>query len=86
MTMKHLIKLGTTACMLAGLLFVSGCVTDRGNSGGRIDISATTEAELDSAKVLPVSLVEFSDQASRRIGPLSPRRWTAPRMEISHAM
>jgi hypothetical protein len=67
MTMKHLSRLGTTACMLTGLLFVTGCVTDRGNSGGRIDASATTEAELDSAKVLPVSLVEFSDQASRRI-------------------
>ena len=46
---------------------LAGCVTDRGNSGGRIDVSATTEAELDSAKVLPTSLVEFSDQASRRI-------------------
>ena len=58
------LRAGVLSCLLlAGV----GCVNDRGNSGGRIDISATTEAELDSAKVLPASLVEFSDQASRRI-------------------
>lgn len=57
-----------TACALSGILLAgAGCVNDRGNSGGRIDINATTEAELDSAKVLPASLMEFSDQASRRI-------------------
>ncbi len=67
--------MNTQRIFLAGLLAgamglagtLTGCVTDRGNSGGRVDISATTEAELDSAKVLPASLVEFSDQASRRI-------------------
>lgn len=58
------LKAGVLSCVvLAGV----GCVSDRGNSGGRIDVSATTEAELDSAKVLPASLLEFSDQASRRI-------------------
>ncbi len=58
------LRAGVLSCLLlAGV----GCVNDRGNSGGRIDVSATTEAELDSAKVLPASLVEFSDQASRRI-------------------
>lgn len=60
--------LSIVACALSGILLTgTGCISDRGNSGGRIDISATTEAELDSAKVLPASLVEFSDQASRRI-------------------
>ncbi len=51
-------------CAVLGL---GGCISDRGSSGGRIGVTETTEAEWDSAKVLPVSLVEFSDQASRRI-------------------
>lgn len=63
MDMKHLYLAG----VLGSAVVLGGCVSDRGNSGGRIDISATTEAELDSPKVLPVSLIEFSDQASRRI-------------------
>jgi PBP1b-binding outer membrane lipoprotein LpoB len=63
MDMKHLYLAG----VLGSAVVLGGCVSDRGNSGGRIDVSATTEAELDSAKVLPASLIEFSDQASRRI-------------------
>lgn len=59
---------GLTVGLLSCLMLTGvSCVSDRGNSGGRIDVSATTEAELDSSKVLPASLVEFSDQASRRI-------------------
>ena len=54
--------------LLLGLALLSvGCVSDRGSAGGRIGIHETTEAEWDSSKVQPVSLVEFSDQASRRI-------------------
>jgi Peptidoglycan-synthase activator LpoB len=67
MTMKHLCKLGAATCVMVAVLFAAGCVSDRGNSGGRIDVSATTEAELDSPKVLPASLTEFSDQAAGRI-------------------
>jgi hypothetical protein len=67
MDMKRFYLAGLLACLVGGTTTLPGCVTDRGNSGGRIDVSATTEAELDSAKVLPASLIEFSDQASRRI-------------------
>jgi len=55
------------ACFGALTLALAGCVNDRGSSGGRIGIHETTEAEWDSSQVQPVSLVEFSDQASRRI-------------------
>ncbi len=67
MDTKRIYLAGLLACLVAGAGGLTGCVTDRGNSGGRIDVSATTEAELDSSKVLPASLIEFSDQASRRI-------------------
>ncbi len=67
MDMKRLYLAGFLTGVVGCAGVLNGCVSDRGNSGGRIDISATTEAELDSAKVLPTSLVEFSDQASRRI-------------------
>jgi len=63
MTTHHTIGL----VLLGFALLAGGCVSDRGNSGGRVDLSATTEAELDSPKVLPASLIEFSDQASGRI-------------------
>ena len=50
--------------MLAGLLV--GCAQPpRGSSGGRIDTSVTTGAESLDPRVLPVALMEFSDQASR---------------------
>ncbi len=67
MNTKRLYLAGLLAGVMGFAGALGGCVTDRGNSGGRVDISATTEAELDSAKVLPASLIEFSDQASRRI-------------------
>lgn len=67
MDMKNLYLAGLLTGVMGCAGVLTGCVSDRGNSGGRIDISATTEAELDSPKVLPVSLIEFSDQASRRI-------------------
>lgn len=57
-----------TAVLLGcAALVVGGCINDRGSSGGRLEVTQTTEAEWDSAKVQPVSLVEFSDQAARRI-------------------
>lgn len=56
-----------SALLGCAVLGLGGCISDRGSSGGRIGVTETTEAEWDSAKVLPVSLVEFSDQASRRI-------------------
>jgi hypothetical protein len=61
-------KTGFTACLLGCVaMLAGGCQSWRGSSGNRIEVTETTEAEWDSAKVLPVSLVEFSDQASRAI-------------------
>lgn len=51
------------ALILIALLLLPGC----GNDGRRIGISETTQAELKSEKVLPVALIEFSDQAPRRL-------------------
>ena len=66
--MKNRFKpFGPFLCLSVCVLVLSGCVSDRGNSGGRLDVSSTTEAEWDSAKVLPATLVEFSDQAAGRI-------------------
>lgn len=63
--MKHVsLVLGCMILFTAGPV---GCQNYRGSSGGRLDVNSTTEAEWDSAKVLPASLVEFSDQASRQI-------------------
>lgn len=58
---------GWTVCLLGCLVMTAGCQSWRGSSGGRVGVTETTEAEWDSPKVLPVSLVEFSDQASRAI-------------------
>jgi hypothetical protein len=38
-----------------------------GARGSRVDPGITTKAERQSAKITPVSLVEFSDQASQRL-------------------
>jgi hypothetical protein len=67
--MKMNVRNAKLAAALLGCVAMSvgGCVSDRGSSGGRLAVTETTEAEWDSAKVLPVSLMEFSDQASRRI-------------------
>lgn len=52
--------------MVVALAF--GCSSPpRGSSGGRIDIASTTGAETADARVLPVSLMEFSDQAAQQI-------------------
>ncbi len=52
---------------LVAVTVMMGCQSHRGSSGGRLDVTQTTEAEWDSAKVLPVSLVEFSDQAAQAL-------------------
>ncbi len=67
--MQHTMKMtGFAACLLSCFTMLAvGCKSYRGSSGGRVGVTETTEAEWDSAKVLPVSLVEFSDQASRAI-------------------
>ncbi|MEZ6193687.1 MAG: hypothetical protein R3C45_20790 [Phycisphaerales bacterium] len=67
--MQHTMKMtGFAACLLGCFAMLTvGCKSYRGSSGGRIGVTETTEAEWDSAKVLPVSLVEFSDQAARAI-------------------
>lgn len=39
----------------------------RGRSSGRIDTSVTTDAEVVSSKILPVALMEFSDQVPQEL-------------------
>lgn len=50
--------------MLAAALSPAGCASD---SGGRIDISETTQAERESTRIMPIAYVEASDQMSRRL-------------------
>ncbi len=58
-------RLGLVAVLGGITLIAVGCKSDP--TGRRIEVTETTTAELTSTKVLPVTLVEFSDQASRRI-------------------
>lgn len=56
---------GTVICIC---LVAAACSSvPRGKSSGRIGVSETTEAESRSEKILPVALVEFTDQAPRRL-------------------
>ena len=50
--------------LLAGLTLVLGCAPER---TGRIDPYETTYPETRSARVLPVALLEFSDQVPERL-------------------
>jgi len=54
-----------SALVLAGAL---GCQTTppRGNPSGRIDPSITTGAEVKDPRILPVGLMEFSDQVAEQ--------------------
>ncbi len=54
--------------ILVGLLAVSGCDTPPvGHRSGRVDTSVTTDAEVRSTRVLPVALLEFSDQVPQAL-------------------
>lgn len=67
-TMKQMsMTMALLGCVALMAGSIGGCKSYRGNSGGRLDVNSTTEAEWDSPKVLPASLTEFSDQASRQI-------------------
>lgn len=57
--MRHPIAL----LLVAATLVAAGCDTP----GRRIDVSETTEAELNSERILPVALIEFSSQAPQRL-------------------
>ncbi len=56
---------------VAGMLTAGSvaCQTEvpRGTNSGRIDPSVTTDAEINDARILPVSLMEFADQAAQEI-------------------
>jgi hypothetical protein len=56
---------------LAGLLTAGSvaCKSEppRGSNSGRIDPSITTDAEINDARILPVSLMEFSDQVAQQV-------------------
>jgi hypothetical protein len=58
-------RIGLAAVLSGFVLAAGGCETP--SDRGRLEVSQTTEAEMDSEKVLPVTLVEFSEQASHRI-------------------
>ncbi|HEX7008842.1 MAG TPA: hypothetical protein VF184_02605, partial [Phycisphaeraceae bacterium] len=51
--------------MVGGVL--AGCQPPKGQSSGRIGISDTAEPEYRRSAVLPVVLVEFSDQFPQRL-------------------
>ncbi len=53
---------------LALMTMLSGCDNPpKGQSGGRIGVSETTWSEQRSERVLPVALIEFSDQAAQQL-------------------
>jgi len=63
--LRHKALAAMTAALVIGTI---GCGSQRpptGYSGGRIDPSITTPAEARDARILPVSLMEASDQWSR---------------------
>lgn len=66
LTRPQPLRPGSAAALLAlavaGLLALPGC-----EKGGRIDLGQTTEAERESNRILPTALIEFSDQAPRRL-------------------
>jgi PBP1b-binding outer membrane lipoprotein LpoB len=53
--------------MLAIAFLASGAVGCQSNPSGRVGVMETTEAETESAKVLPTALMEFSDQVARQL-------------------
>jgi len=58
-----------TAVLLPALLLVAslGCQQmPRGSDTGRIDTSRTTQAERNDPRILPVGLMEFSDQVAQQ--------------------
>lgn len=61
--MYHRYELAGLVCAAFSIsLLLIGC-----EKGGRIDTSVTTEAELESQRVLPVALTEFSDRVPRQL-------------------
>ena len=57
-------RLLLTLCCVVMLLAAAGCQKDR---RGRIDPYETTRSEEQSRQILPVALLEFSDQAAPRL-------------------
>ena len=58
----------SAALALAWMLAVGGCdAPPHGQSSGRIGLGQTTWSEEHSERVLPVGIVEFSDQAAQQL-------------------
>ncbi|MFO0830591.1 MAG: hypothetical protein U0637_01985 [Phycisphaerales bacterium] len=53
--------------LLGAVLAAGGCQPPRGDSGGRVDVTRTTPAERNDARVNTASLFEFSDQVSQQL-------------------
>ncbi len=61
-----------TKCLVAGLAVLVvgslvGCQPPPGDTGGRVDVSRTTPAERNDARVNTSSLFEFSDQIAQQL-------------------
>lgn len=61
----------SVSTVLPALLLVAGLgcqqSVPRGSTSGRIDPSITTDAERSDARILPVGLMEFSDQVAQQL-------------------
>jgi PBP1b-binding outer membrane lipoprotein LpoB len=55
------------AAGLAGVLVLGGCQPPRGDGGGRVEVTDTTRAERNDARVLPSALFESSDMISQQL-------------------
>ncbi|MFP4145364.1 MAG: hypothetical protein ACLFV3_09485 [Phycisphaeraceae bacterium] len=56
-----------TALSLLILVAAVGCQPPKGQSSGRIGVTTTTESETETEQLLPVTLIEFSDQFPQRL-------------------
>lgn len=64
---KSLFRFALMICV-AGAMVLAGCDNPpRGKASGRVDITTTTAEERDSQKLLPVALIEFSDQVPAKL-------------------
>ena len=52
---------------LASLAALPSCAPPKGQNTGRIEVSDTTRAEARSPGVMPVALIEFSDQVAQEL-------------------
>ena len=65
-----MIAIRTVAALVVGVIGVgalSGCQPPQGDSGGRVDVTRTTPAERNDARVNTASLFVFSDEVAEQL-------------------